>query len=66
MTTGLGKSYSFGLLCVSFVNVYQFVCFFTFGFEDEMWDLIVFVPDHCLSFNFTLYICEQLQTPRAM
>ena len=26
MTTCLGKSYSFGLLCVSFVNVYQFVC----------------------------------------
>ena len=26
MTICLGKSCSFGLLCVSFVNVYQFVC----------------------------------------
>ena len=24
--------------------------FFPFGFEGGMWDLIVFVPDHCLSF----------------
>ena len=23
------------------------------GFEDRMWDLIVSVPDHCLSFYFT-------------
>ena len=35
MTTCLGKNYSFGLLCMSFVNVYQFyVCAFCpFGFE---------------------------------
>ena len=26
MTTCLGQSCSFSLLCVSFVNVYQFVC----------------------------------------
>ena len=26
MTAGLGKSFSFGLLCMSFVNVYRFVC----------------------------------------
>ena len=26
MTICLGKSWSFDLLCVSFVNVYQFVC----------------------------------------
>ena len=52
MTTGLGKSYSFGLLCAFLVKVYQFVCvcFFSFGFEDVMWDLIVFIPDHCLSY----------------
>ena len=37
MTACLGKSCSFGLLCVSFVNVYQFVCFFPFKFcEWEM------------------------------
>ena len=41
MTTSLGKSYSFGLLCVSFVNVYQFVgVSFPFGFEGGTWDLI--------------------------
>ena len=25
---------------------------FPFGFEGRMWDLIVTVPDHCLSFYF--------------
>ena len=25
-----------------------------FGFEGRVWDLIVSVPDHCLSFYFTL------------
>ena len=51
MTTCIKKSCSFGLLCVSFVYVYQFcVChLFPFGFEDGMWDLIVLIPDHCLS-----------------
>ena len=31
----LGKSYSFGLLCISFGNVYQFLCvpFILFGFR---------------------------------
>ena len=27
-TCCLGKNYSFGLACVSFVNVYEFVCLF--------------------------------------
>ena len=40
MTTYLGKSCSFGLPRVPFV------------FEGRMWDLIVSVPDHCLSFYF--------------
>ena len=46
MTTSLGKSYSFVLLFVSFVNVYQFcVCSsFPFRFEGGMWDLIVYIP----------------------
>ena len=49
MTTCLGNSCSFSLLCVSFVNVS--VCApFPFGFEGGMWDLIVVVPDQCLSF----------------
>ena len=27
-------------------------CYFPLGFEGRMWDLIVSVPDHCLSFYF--------------
>ena len=27
--------------------------YFPFGFEGRIWDLIVSVPDHCLSFYFT-------------
>ena len=52
MTTCLGKSCSFGLLCVSFMRVCQFVSsfFFTFGLYGVMWDLVVLVLDHCLSF----------------
>ena len=56
MTTFLGKSFTFCLLCVSFVHVYQHmyvVCVcasFPFGFEGGMLDLIVLIPDHCLSF----------------
>ena len=54
MTTCLGKSCSFGLLCVSFVGVcqmlYDFLCpSFPFGVEGGLWDVIVFIPDHCLS-----------------
>ena len=56
MSTCLGKSSSFDLLCVSFVNVYQFsVCpSFHFGIEGGMWDVIVLIPDHCLSIYFGL------------
>ena len=54
MTTCLGKSCSFGLLCVSFVNVTSCVCpSFPFGFECGMWDLIVLIPDHCISIYFS-------------
>ena len=55
MTTWLGKCSRFGLLCVPFVNVNQFLCvsFFSFGFEGGMWDLIVLIPDRCLSISFS-------------
>ena len=33
-------------------SIYVF-SYFPFGFEGRMWDLIVSVPDHCLSFYFT-------------
>ena len=55
MTTYLGKSCSFGLPRVPFrklPSVFVF-SYFPFGFESRMWDLIVSVPDHCLSFYFT-------------
>ena len=57
MTTCLGKSCSFGLPRVPFINcsasIYVF-SYFPFGFEGRMWDLIVSVPDHCLSFYFSV------------
>ena len=34
---------------VNLPSVYVF-SYFPFGFESRMWDLIVSVPDHCLSF----------------
>ena len=37
------------------LSVYVF-SYFPFGFEGRMWDLIVSVPDHCLSFYFLLKI----------
>ena len=36
------------------LSIYIFSCF-PFGSEGSMWDLIVSVPDHCLSFYFTLF-----------
>ena len=56
MPTCSGKICSFCLLCVSFVNVYQFkyVFSFPFGFEGGMWDVLL--PDYCLSFYFTVYV----------
>ena len=55
MITCLGKSCSFGLSCEPFINCCQFMYFsyFPFGFKGRIWDLIVSVPDHCLSFYFS-------------
>ena len=36
-------------------SVYVF-SYFPFGFEGRIWDLIVSVPDHCLSFYFAIYV----------
>ena len=50
MTACLGKSCSFGLMCVSLVHVYQFVCvLFPFGVEGWIGYIIVLFPDHCFS-----------------
>ena len=35
------------------LSIYVF-SYFPFGFEGRIWDLIVLVPDHCLSFYFTM------------
>ena len=62
MTTCLGKSCSFGLLCVSFVNIYQILCVcpsFPFGITGEKWDVIVLIPYQCVSIyldSSTLYV----------
>ena len=37
------------------LSVYVF-SYFPFGFEGRIWDLIVSVPDHCLSFYFIVVI----------
>ena len=55
MSTCLGKSCSFGLrkahaFC-KLLSIYVF-SYFPFGFEGSIWDPIVSVPDHCLSFYF--------------
>ena len=42
MKTCLEKSCLFGLYCASF----------PFGYAARVWELIVLVPDHCLSFYF--------------
>ena len=60
MTTCLRKSCSPCLGLLFYCEFYQFVCVcmcvcasFSFGFEGEMWDLLVLIPDHCLSFSFS-------------
>ena len=59
MTNCLGKSCSFGLLRVPFVNCCQFMYLVI-----SLWILragcgvIVSVPDHCLSFNFSNWKAE--------
>ena len=57
MTTYLGKSCSFGLPRVPFVNCRQFMYLVIslLVFEGRIWDLIVSVPDHCLSFYFAIF-----------
>ena len=69
MNTCLGKSFSFGLLCVSFAGVCQILCvsFFHFGIEGRMWVVIVFISDHCLSIylNFT-FVSPSADSRRAV
>ena len=32
--------------------------YFPFGFEGRIWDMIVSVPDHCLSFYVSIILLE--------
>ena len=59
MTTYLGKSCLFGLLCVYFVSVCQILCVsvFPFGIEGRTWVVIVLIPDHWLSIYFSAMRC---------
>ena len=52
MTTCLGKSCSFGLPRVPFVNCCQFLYLVISLLVLRIWDLIVSVSDNCLSFYF--------------
>ena len=55
MTTFLGKELFIRFTASAFrklPSIYVF-SYFPFGFEGRMWDLIVSVPDHCLSFYFS-------------
>ena len=45
------------------LSVYVF-SFFPFGFEGRIWDLIVSVPDHCLSFYLTFLIWNRVALNR--
>ena len=38
-------------------SIYVF-SYFLFGFESRIWDLIVSVPDHCLSFYIPVVFYE--------
>ena len=53
MAICLGKSCSFGLPRVPFVNCCQFM-YLVVSLGGGMWGLIVSVPDQCLSFYLTL------------
>ena len=57
MTTCLGKICSFvNCKCLSWASVKFCVCpSFPFGTEGGMWDVIVLIPDYCLSIYFTYY-----------
>ena len=53
MTTCLGNSCSFGLLCQFFDNVYQFVCVLLSLLVLRVGcGFIILVPDHCPSLYF--------------
>ena len=59
----LAKIDRFMYLVILVPSIYVF-SYFPLGFEGRMWDLIVSVPDHCLSFYFTICCMYSKETPR--
>ena len=58
MTTCLRKCCSFGLRWIFCAGVCHCECSsLPFGFEDGMWDMVVFVLDHSHCICFSLYVC---------
>ena len=49
-----GKELFIRVTACAFRKVLSFyiVCYFPLDFEGRIWDLILSVPDHCLSFSF--------------
>ena len=52
--------HSFNALVIPILRGCLQSLFIPFGFAGRMWDLIVSVPDHCLSFYFVLYAGDSL------
>ena len=65
MATCLGKScelfirFTASAFC-KLLSIYVFSCFL----EGRMWDLIASVPDHCLSFYFTVTVIGNMKMIR--
>ena len=62
MTTYLGKALFILFAASAFrklSSIYVF-SYFPFGFEGRIWDLVVSVPDHCLSFTFRVCCFQTL------
>ena len=67
MTTYFWKELFIQFIASAFrklLSVYVF-SYFPFGFAGRMWDLIVSVPDHCLSFYFLLLAALRLVPARS-
>ena len=59
MTTYLGKSCLVNCACLSWALVTFCVCpSFPFDIKGGMWDVIVLIPDHCLSIYFVTFNTE--------
>ena len=58
MTTYFGKELFIRFTASAFrkLSSIHVLSYFPFGFEGRMWDLIVSVPDHCLSFYFKKHV----------